>query len=154
MRNSEAKMIVKKVLPWLRWAMQLQRWDIDIVWGPIEDDEGLPASHCVQGQVFSQDQYQEATIEIDHTSIPNAKRLIEVLRHEMLHLLHADVRSGLMPQIGAAVSAKMADVLDVACQMAVERLVTNMERMFDNGIGLPPEAMIRRAKAKAKGFKP
>lgn len=143
MNQRQAKRLFKKHLPHLRWAMQLQDWDVTAVWGPMEPVDG--ASRWSPIAVCTTDpKYRRATIELDHNQLESEQHLLEVLLHELAHVIHADLQT-YRRCVMEHVSGKAFEALDIVYQHTVERIVWNIEQMLKNGLGLTPAAMMDTA---------
>lgn len=145
MDKSKARAIANRAIRPLRSAMALQPWSIDLVWGPIPGD--APDGLCVKGQCTVSDTYSTAIIEIDHNQISSERELLSVLRHEMMHLLNAELTGTLRAQMREATTEPISGVLDTALMHGVERMVWHMEQMLDQGLNMTPKRMIARHKS-------
>lgn len=128
MDKSTAKLIIDDRLKPMRNAMQLNQWTIDVVWGHIDGEAGGQ----VKGQCTADPKYMRASIELDPESHADEADLLRTLRHELLHIFHAEYQL-YRRQVGHVVSDTTFDGLDEAYQQASERTVWMMEQMLDHG---------------------
>lgn len=123
MTLDEAKKVVLKRMPALLRALGLGWWRVDVVWRKL--DEGT------KGECHMHPRYRRATIELDETEHDDADDLLHTLRHEALHVLHAEFA----PLLDVARNLANTDEGRrlVACQWAesVERGVSALEVAFD-----------------------
>jgi len=132
MTAKECKTIVNEYVVWLRWAMQLQDWTIDIEYCGI--DKAL-------GECTWNWRYRQATIRIDNEKFHESDTLLRVLRHELLHIMHAGYQQ---------VTRSIPDLLEDVEKDANEELVRRMERMLDDGLGIGPAKMAAMSKLREK----
>ncbi len=144
MDKSQVKRIVRENIQWMRYALQLNDWTIDIQYGPIEDrrDDAFFKSHA---RCTVKARYRKANIEIDPEPMEDEDEVLRALRHELMHILHAEFQT-FTEQANAILSDGQRDILDAAWNHGAEMLIGNLERMFDLGLGLPPKKMIEMAK--------
>lgn len=139
MKLTEAKKTVKTLLPKLRDAMRLDQWWIDVFWRKPE-----PVDHMTSAQTIAvceaDPNYSRAMFEVDHEAFTDAEHLLDTLRHELCHILHADFQT-YRKAVAAHVSGKAFDALDVVFSRACEGTVFRIERML-NCMNLTPQKMI------------
>jgi hypothetical protein len=136
-----AQKIAAESLPWLRYAMQLASWEINVKW--VRLDPGVMA------QCKADVRYHSATLEVDPDAHDTKAELLDTLRHELAHVLHAEF--GLYEcAVAHLINQRERNVLDEIGDAAREKTVNAIERMLTEGIGLTPAQMIRRAKARAR----
>ena len=137
MTKREARKILKESIRWLRAAMSLQAWKINITW------RDLDVGHLAECRTNAS--YRQADIEIDHTQMEDKAHLLAVLRHELAHILHAEFK---LFELGTShlISKPARDSLGEVYGAAQEKTVTAIEMMLDDGLGLTAEKMIALAK--------
>lgn len=147
MDKSKLRQIVQAKVEKLRWALQLQDWKLDVEYchiGDRDDDESIV------GNCTPRLGYRCATIKLDPEHIHEDEDVIEILRHELLHLIHADLTL-LMDAIEPHIQRDGFKTIQRIYWHAIEKIVGNIERMLDNGLGLSPDRMIQlSAKRGAK----
>jgi len=143
MDRTQAKRIVDRYLRALRCALQLNDWQIDIVWGHIDDDRAT-GNWQIRGKCRVKPEYLRAQIELDDATFDTEADLLDVLRHEMFHIFHADLYL-FKEQAFVQVSETAKEAMELAWQKGVESLVLHVERMMDCGLGMLPLAMAARA---------
>jgi len=147
--KARAQRIVRENLPWLRWAMQLQDWSIDVKWDWLEKRSEHAA---VAGEVDARPDYRFATIVMDHRQATDKARLLHNLRHELLHLVLSPFITGCyIAQVAAPLDA--APAIDAAFTTATEQAILQIERALDL-LGMTAEGMIAAAKKEAKSWRP
>lgn len=139
MRLEHAKVIVDEHCDWFRYALGLNHWTIHVVYKRL--DEGN------LGRCYANAKYSEATIELDEEQIPDGEKLLFVLRHELLHVLHADYDLVVEAAL-KELDSRVAHSLMIHMQhVAQEKVVTMLEGMLDRGLGATPGRLVGVAKA-------
>lgn len=139
MLTDKAREIVRADSPWLKWAMGLASWTVNIEY------IGLPAGTIARCNVDAS--YDIADIEIDPEQHNTRADILDSLRHELAHALHSEY-GVLECAIGNITSDRERAILEVIESAAREKTVLAIEAMLDRGLGLSPAKMIRRAKAR------
>lgn len=146
MDHSRVKQLVGELLPWMRWALQLQEWDIGIELGPIDPNRD---GDCVVGRCAPDPRYRRASIMLNPAKIEDDEELATILRHELLHVFHARFVS-YRRQVGQNLGRDAMDTLDETYQDAIEEMVGMIERALDHGLGMTPARMIQEARRHQK----
>jgi hypothetical protein len=123
--HSQVRSIVNANVEKMRWALQLQDWHIHVTHVHLDGD--------AIGDCRPEPTYQRAYIRIDSDGHDTEEKVLDTLRHEMLHLLDAE-----METYRKAVSQLLPDdvfnALDEFFRRAVEGMVGRVERMLDYGL--------------------
>jgi hypothetical protein len=144
MKRSEAKRIVGENIEWLRWSMNLQDWKIKVFYRELGDGDDK-ARTVTLGQCSANVYYRWADIFINHKAHDSEEQLLDTLRHELFHVLHSEF-DVYIDQVSELVSDETKPTLRISHKLAIERLVGNLERMIDFGLGLSPAKMVAAAK--------
>lgn len=141
MDRSKLRAFVNKHIKWVRWALQLQEWQVDI---SIEVSEKDCAAAC-----DTKSMYRKVDLTFDPEKTHSQEQAFSNLRHEMLHVLLAEFDL-LFEAIKRVAPASELEILDVLYHNAHERAIGNIERMLDMGLGLDGMKLIERARQVAK----
>ena len=139
MERSKAREIVDSVIRGMRYAMGIQEWKIQIEYLGLEQD--------VQATCDTDPRYKHATIKIDPDQIDDRARLLEVLRHELLHIFQSRLVS-YRKQVMALVPETAQPALDVTYHDAIEETIGYLEKFLDF-CGLETDTILRKANAAA-----
>lgn len=131
MDRSKARAIVKNTITKMRWALQLDDWKIEIVWGRIEDSR-IRVGNASYGRCTADPRYHRATIELDECQFDTKVELLRTLRHEMLHIYAAEFHT-YRAQVHQLLDDKTAFALDEASDRGHEDVVRLIENMLDFG---------------------
>ena len=144
MKLEDCMRYVAELLPGLLWAYQVQGWEVNL---RIVDDLPLNEDGSeTTGQVFVYPLYERATIEIDPDRFATKAALAKTLRHEVAHILHADIERSARIAWDACAGKRARAILERVYFDAAEQLVGKIERMFDVGLGLKPLQLARRGR--------
>lgn len=144
MDKSAVKGLVDRYLVDLRDALGMHQWTVNMVYGPIAGG----AAGCV----LADPKYREATITLDPEQFETEERVLDVLVHELSHLMHANAKTYRLA-VDKVVSSEVELVLDELYDLMVETWATNLEAMLDV-LGLPPKELVRRVRAcKLKAYR-
>jgi len=146
METARAQAIVKENIKQLRWALQLQDWQISNVCERIEDKSDDSEWGDTAGYCLANPNYRAACITLDADKIDDEADVLAILRHEMLHLFHAELSRVFLAQVKTAVSEREYELLGITFAHCIERIVGRIEYMLDIGLGMQTKAMVRRAK--------
>ena len=137
MKKAEARRLLKTSMKWLRAAMMLGSWRINLEW--VELPPGSLA------RVRTDARYQIADIEIDASQHEDEEHLLSTVRHELAHIFHADFKTY---ELTAAhhMSDPVRNSLEEVFDFAQEKTVTAIEAMLEHGLGLTPKKMISLAR--------
>lgn len=136
MERETCREIVRGSLEPMARAMWLGDWQIQMIY---RDLEGQIAGTCEANP-----RYRTATIELDPCAFEKPAKLLEVLRHELLHVCHARFES-YRRQVERHVEGPGLDALNECFKDAIEELVGNLERLLDFN-GITPDALIERGR--------
>ena len=87
MDQSKVKAIVVREFRYLRARLALQAWVVSIEYGTIE---GNPVDG-IKGMCWANPKYETARILLDPYQLEDEEDVKFTIRHEMLHLFHADI---------------------------------------------------------------
>lgn len=122
MNLKEAKSIINEsFIGWLRWALDLQSWEVNIIW------RDLPRG--VLGKCEADSRYKRADISVDARKHDSEEEIQDTVRHEMLHVVGAHFetyRRALCPIVGE----KQWKILEEIWRDANEGLVKQLESIF------------------------
>lgn len=143
MNLSDCKQVVQAAISPMRHAMSLQSWRVTVNYIRFSGDDGTLA------QVHADHRYMRATIDIDYDRHESAAEVLRSLRHELLHLFHADF--GLYREVvGKAAESDVFETMEPIHNAACERTVAALERMLDF-CGMTPQALVKIGKRKSDG---
>lgn len=145
MELREAKRIMDDHLLAMRHLLYLNDWKINLKWGSFKTAHS-EGEFEVLAQCSVEASYKQASIEVDHTRLHDEEDLLRVIRHELLHLFHADLNL-YRDQTREMLGARSWNAVEAAWLNGVERLVLQMEAMLDNGLGLDARGMLRKCKS-------
>ena len=141
MDTSEARRLVDQQLPWLIWALQLQRWKITVSLEHIGESrmdgrnfiaecKADPSTHLV-------------TIRLDPETIDTEAELLKSLRHELFHVFHAE-DDHVRRVVGQHMSREGFDSIEVLLDVLAESIVRRLEAFLDEGLRMSSAGMIDR----------
>jgi hypothetical protein len=136
----QARKATLAALPWLRYAMMLDSWKIDIEWKAL--DSG------VQAMCRADARYRTAQIDIDNDQHESESEVLGTIRHEMAHILHVEF---MLYNLAVAhlIRQHERNALSEVYEAAQEKTVAAIEAMLETGLGLTPEKMIAVAKRRS-----
>lgn len=128
MDKSEVRRIVEENLTWMRHALGVAHWKIEVSYS------ALPSG--TQGYVERNINYDKAWIELDPAQHSTEAQVLESLRHELLHLLVTpfDLYNRLANE-AVSHDSHLQGVLEKGFDHAQERAVRALEVMLDHGLG-------------------
>lgn len=141
METLDVKKILRDHLEWLRWALQLQDWEITT---------SVEAVDAGSAECIWQPNYMRCHITFDPGDHSTEKEVLEALVHELSHgliiqhLVFRDVVNELITD--SVTRSAVRAVWTNATEVSVERI----KRMLVSGLGLGPKELIARAKKQAK----
>ncbi len=141
MTARQARKAALAALPWLRSAMMLNSWRVNLNWKEL--------SPGVQACCRADARYRVATIDIDVKQNPSEEQMLLTLRHELAHLLHIEFELFEM-STAHLIRKRERWALSEVYEAAQEKTVAAVEAMLDTGLGLTPEKMIEMAKRRAR----
>lgn len=145
MDQSAVREIVQVKVRQLRWALQLQDWKIDVEYGALSSDGDSPRT---MGECYADAEYRAARIVLDPHVLDNEEEVLDVLRHEMLHIFHAELKT-----YRSAVCQLLARdsflAVDEILKLATETTVKRIEQMLDHGLGLEIPGMLAASEASS-----
>ena len=128
MTPDQVQEIVEDAINPMAVALRLSEWSIDFVHRRLDG----------KAEITVHPAYRDAAVSFDADNFETDAQVRRTLRHELLHLMHADLtgmRDGDVGEDGGTFES------NVRWQYGVERLVWSLERMLD-AQGLTPEALI------------
>jgi len=150
MDKSKAREIVKKVMPKLQSLLGLDDWNINISLQHIDADESerdWSENYTIMGSCLANHCYNTASITIDHELARKPKELVDVLRHEMLHIFHSDFNI-VRDQVKVALDEKTFKIVDEVFCLASEKTVSRIESMLNRGLKITAKKMMEAQKEK------
>jgi hypothetical protein len=137
MTKREARKIALPALRWLRNAMMLNAWRINIDWVDLEP--------LMLGRCRTDARYRIAEIDIDYHAHDTEAHLLTTLRHEMIHIFHAEFK---LFELATShlISKPARESLGEVYGAAQEKTVAAIEAMLEHGLGLTPARMIALTK--------
>ena len=144
---SEARRITDEALPWLKWALQLQEWDITLSWQHCSPDDS--PNFATKATAQPDPKYKILLIRIDPMEIDSEEDLLETLLHELVHALDSEWE--LFRRMALQLASESEDaMLHEAYAHAKEQTRFRVEAMLLHGLGLSPRRLIKRAKKHAR----
>ena len=116
MQDQEVRVLIDSKIRHLRWALGLQDWGIDVLYGKLEPG--------VAGLCSADPKYREATITLDPTEMKVGDRRtdpLNVLLHEMTHVLHAEFECYRQAAMQLAHTKNEESLLDTVWEEASEK---------------------------------
>lgn len=143
MDESTLRQIITDCYIPMRAALGLNDWSITIV---VDRLDGLKA------EIEYRTCYRCAAITFDPSGIKDRDDLLDTLRHEMLHLLHAET-SLYEHALRRSLSREAMIPYEQMITHAHERLVGNLERMLDSN-SMTPQALIDLGRLRINTTRP
>lgn len=128
MDESQVKAIVNANLKQMRWALQLQDWDIEIEYRCLGH-----GTLTVKAECTPELRYLSAVIVIDPAEAENEEGVLKSLRHELLHCLTAAMET-YRKAVGQLLDDKVFNAIDELFRDACENTVRGIEQMLDYGL--------------------
>lgn len=143
MDTSEARRLTDEHLPWLIWALQLQRWKIAVSLEHI--GESRMAGRNYIADCKADPSTHSVTIRLDPETIDSEAELLKSLRHELFHVFHAE-DDHVRRVLGQHMSQDAFDSIEVLLDVLAESIVRRLEAFLDEGLRMSPATMIDRIK--------
>ncbi len=137
--HSYVRNVVNANIKKMRWAMQLQDWQIDVTYLHLDGDA---VADC-----RPEPTYRKAYIRIDNDKCADTEDVLETLRHEMLHIFDADMET-YRKAVAQLVPDDVFNALDEFFKQAVEGMVSRLERMLDDGLKIGVAEMCEQGVVK------
>jgi hypothetical protein len=118
--------------------MQLQQWEIDVEYTRLED----AGDRCTIADCSVTPGYQHALVRIDPEHCTDPAGVQRALRHELLHILHADFIT-VFETAAEALPADVERCVRHVFHVAKESFVRRIENLLDYGLGESPQRMAR-----------
>lgn len=150
MDESELRKIIDQNLRPMRTTLCLGEWRIDVEYGPVKSPMAAPG-FTTQAMCTVNPGYRQALITFDPAEIHNRKRALELLLHELMHVLHAEMylfRDQVYSQIGDGAK----EALELAWHHGIERLIGNLERFVADGLKISPDGIAQRGRQWMQQF--
>lgn len=132
MDKSQCKAIIDGHIKQLRFAMGLQSWKVSFIYdhcGGAAKDGFATRAHVVR-----RGEYYQASITVDPAEFNTQHEVLKALRHELLHLFHAEFDT-YDQVVQRALSENGYAGLEPVRILAIERLVYCIESLLDyNGL--------------------
>lgn len=143
MDTSEARRLTDEHLPWLIWALQLQKWNISVSLEHIGETR-MPGRNYM-ADCHADPSTHLVTIRIDPEQIDDVDELLKTLRHELFHIFHSE-EDTIRRVLGQILSDSQVDATDALFSVLAESIVRRLETFLDQGLRMSPAAMIARIK--------
>lgn len=132
MEVSEVKAIFNKhdAVRTLRWLLGLSNWKIDIVYERLDGS----SDRCTNATCVADPAYRDAIIRIDNDAITSEDHALDVLLHEMLHIVHASFHIYEMQARNFVQDSCALQALDVAYNLACENCVAQFRDVLLLGL--------------------
>ncbi len=127
MDESKVREIVNAHVKEMRWALQLQDWRINVFYRHL-DGEAVADCRSNAGS-------RQAWIRIDNDKCDDKEEVLTTLRHELLHIFHAEMET-YRKAVGQLIEDGPFNAVDEFFQQANEKFVTRIEQMLDYGLGM------------------
>lgn len=137
MDRSHVREIVDESIRPLRSALGLQQWTIHVVYEALEEG--------TRGLCHADPKYYEATIRLDPEQIDHAAGVLDVLRHEMLHIVHAEFQT-YRRQVSELIGEAERRALDHGFDRACEDIVHRLSYMLDTCLRFSTKRLIGRGR--------
>lgn len=124
MDREEARKYVNDTIEDASGALALGPWSIDVVYGACSGGQK------VWGECFSEPKYMRGTITINTDEHETLEQVGKTVRHELLHLVHAEFNS-YRAACTQALTKQEDDITDTVFDLAAERVVNTLETMLD-----------------------
>lgn len=146
MDKSQVETIVTKYVGRYRSALGLQKWRLNIYYGPISD---APDQSTAKAQMTIDGAHHSAGMTIDPDAAESEEDVLTTLRHELLHLTHGYFDT-YRKSVGAHLSPRVQNSTDEVWELACEHTVSTLEMMLDHGLSIPLKEMGKRPTGKRK----
>lgn len=133
-----------KALRPMQAALQLIDWTITLHFDSITSDDPTFRSSAT---CHTQAGYKRASITVDVHNIADVDESLWVLRHELLHVWHAEFVE-YRGQIAKLLDDDAYNATNQSWHYAAERFVNRAESFFDHTIGWNPRALVKAGQAK------
>lgn len=133
--HSQVRSIVNANIKKMRWALQLQDWQIDVTHVHLEGD--------TRGECRLDVPHRKLSIAIDSDEVNDEAEVLFVLRHELLHTFDAEMEL-YRSAVKHLVPGDVFDAIDDVFLHAAERLILCLERMLDHGLKIGVAEMCER----------
>lgn len=143
MDTSEVRKLTDEHLPWLIWALQLQRWKVTVNLEHIGESRLAGRNYIAECKADPSTHTVE--IKIDPETIESEEELLKTLRHELFHVFHAE-DDHVRRVLGQHITKEGFDTIDVLLSVLAESIVRRLESFMDEGLRMSSAAMIARIK--------
>lgn len=135
MTTEQVREIVQANAPRLVREFGIPHWDVTYEYGLIDRNPDL------LGQCRTLDGYEEAWISLYPEGLQSEKQTLEILEHELLHILHSPLNA-LMDAVEPYLPTEEAkNSIGASRSTAMERIVKNLERLV-YGMRNRPESQV------------
>ena len=120
MDESKVKIIVKREFKRYQQLLGLPHWTFDFRYQWIGD-----GNDWFLGRSYADSKYNTATIELNIELLEDEEAIVKTLRHEMLHVIHAEFatyRSAMEPLVTVAEFKSLNTVYSSCCEKTVKQL--------------------------------
>jgi hypothetical protein len=151
--EEQARTYIAELVPGLLHAFQLEHWDVHVFLSAKVVGRDPSTKTAAEVAVWPLSNYAE--INVDAAMHASKQDLARSLRHELAHVLHVEFEKTAKLAWRTAGGKHARRILQEAYYDAAEQLVTHIERMFDEGLGISASALAgrgdRRRRRKIEG---
>jgi hypothetical protein len=137
MDESAVRAIVERVIPHVKWRLQLQKWVFTVKYDSL-NDPGAERDH--KATCTPDPAERQAVIEIDPGRHKSESDVLRSVVHELLHCMTADLET-YRKAVGQHVGGASFDALDQFWHFGTERVVRRLENVLYWGLGWTPERL-------------
>jgi hypothetical protein len=130
-RSAVVRIVGRTIEP-LMERLGIPHWHIEVIYGPLTDDGERPSPGTrYVAECNASIPYDQASIRIDPEQIDDEEHLLEVLRHELFHVLVSPFNLHRNIQVATIESGSPADEQEGGLwKYCEEQAVINLERMY------------------------
>ncbi len=149
---SKARAIVEDNIQAAMWLLNIQQWKIHVEYRDISGPNDFDGA--VAGQCLANEGYKEATIIINAQEISDEEQLLNILRHELLHVAVSACYHTFRKACFEHVCDRHAEnALMVVWTRCDEDAVRQLEDVFTHGLNFPnAKAAFDKARAEREDY--
>ena len=144
MDKSELKKIIDKSIAPMRNALCLNEWTVQVFYETLGKSDHMRRSQIAESR--PDPKYMDAWIKFYCEEIDDENEVLNTLRHELLHFLHADMQI-MRRAVADMLTEKEFNVYTELHQHVCERIVHCIEALLDN-LNFDPKKLIQHGKAR------
>jgi len=145
MKEAKVIAIVNREVKKLRAVLALQKWRLIIDYGEVGDDLGgrTSSANCRVNPGA-----HRMWITFDPEKFESEEEVVEILRHELLHIFHAELLTMFEMMSQFITDSQTQNTMEVQFQFVCEAIDSRVETMLDIGLGLDTKKLLRIAEKK------